>query len=147
VATTDRYQSEPLELMNQDSIQNISIGLSADSEFLRYAIPYKEYIVDLHHQIEKLEKKIDAKDRKIASCNDEVKQLEKSVIQCDSYVPFLMSPYGVAIVAIVTFAIFFIIARSRRINIRKGNFSVNLDRDDNVEPQKDEKPYDEKSKI
>ena len=109
--------------MAQDTIGTVNAVVSEDPNMIRYAIPYKEYIVHLQDQIKTSDSLLHFKESELKKCQDEVRELDKS-LSSNSVVPLLTNPYGVFIVGILALLIIVIVNSKHNIKLGKGEISI-----------------------
>ena len=112
--------------MAQDTIGNVNAVVSEDPNMLRYAIPYKEYIVYLQDQIKNSDSVLHLRENELKKCQEEVRELDKNLAS-NSFLPFLTNTYGVIIVGIIALVILVIINK-RNIKFGKGDINLSIEK-------------------
>ena len=112
--------------MAQDTIGSVNAIVSEDPNMLRYAIPYKEYIVYLQEQNKNSDSLLHLRENELNKCQEEVRELDKN-LAAKSILPYLTNTYGVIIVGIIALVVLLIINK-RNIKFGKGDINVSIEK-------------------
>lgn len=107
-----------------DTLSTI-VTLPEAPEELKYALPYKEYILDLQTQIKDLNSRLAASDRALSVCKDSTYMLQRQIDQDNPYLSLATSPYGALVIIVFIIAVA-IIFRNRKVEIGIGNKSLKI---------------------